>query len=101
MTEERWDRTSGDVGRVLILTSAKRSLPAFCGPPASLLGGATENGTRVGAVSATSFFLISSTVSSHSSSHLTDAELEDDQDIPDAVDGGRSEEELEMADEGW
>lgn len=50
--------------------------------------------------SSRSFFLISLTVSSPSSSHLTDAELEDDRDIPDAVDGGRSEDELEMADEG-
>jgi hypothetical protein len=50
--------------------------------------------------SSRSFFLISLTVSSPSSSHLTDAELEDDRDIPDAVDGGRSEDELEMVDEG-
>ena len=50
--------------------------------------------------SSRSFFLISLTVSSPSSSHLTDAELEDDRDMPDAVDGGRSEDELEMVDEG-
>ena len=47
-----------------------------------------------------SFFLVSPTISSPSSSHLTDAELEDGRDIPDAVDGERSEEESEMIDEG-
>ena len=47
-----------------------------------------------------SFFLISLAISSPSSSHLTDAELDDDRDIPDAVDGGRSEDELEIADGG-
>ena len=44
--------------------------------------------------------LISLTVSSPSSSHLTDAELEDDRDIPDAADGGQSEDKLKIVDEG-
>jgi len=47
MTEERWDWTLGDVGRVLIST------------------------------------------------------LGDDRDMPDVVNGGRSEDVLEMADKGW
>ena len=50
--------------------------------------------------SSRSFLLISLTVSSPSSSHLIDAELEDEREIPDAVDGGRSEDELETVDEG-
>ena len=108
MTDERWDWTSGDVGRLLISTSGKRSLTkGRLLPSADLLlpFWLVPLRTELESVlflrrSSRSFFLISLTVSSPSSSHLTDAELEDDRDIPDAVDGGRSEDELEMADEG-
>ena len=47
-----------------------------------------------------SFFLISVAVSSPSSSHLAGAGLGDNRDMPDAVDGGQSEDELEKVDEG-
>ena len=57
MTEGCWDWSSGDVGRVLILTSAKRSLTKGHFPPSValllLFGGAVENGIRVGVVPAT------------------------------------------------
>jgi hypothetical protein len=86
-------KTSLTKGR--FLPSADRLLPFFV----ASLRIALES-VLVLRRSSRSFFLISLTVSSPSSSHLTDAEPEDKREIPDAVDGGRSEDELEMVDEG-
>ena len=106
--DERWYCTSGDMGQLMMSTSGKRSLTKGHFLPSADLQlpfSVVPLRTTLESVlfrrrSFRSFFLISVAVSSPSSSHLAGAELGDNRDMPDAVDGGRSKDELEKVDEG-
>ena len=96
------------MGQLLISTSGKRSLTKGRFLPSAdrlLFFSMVPLRTELELVlfrwhSFRSFFFISVAVSGPSSSHLTGAELEDSRDMPDGVNGGQSEDELEMVDEG-